>query len=171
MNVVCVRVCVVNADVLMECAANLVAMDEQSLRTLLIDNSSVCVCSLLLRVLASPSLNIAGGRGVDMARTLCCHVLKVPLTHNEHDDDQQDHTETLFYQMAGDRSASYALESIVECCDEELLTRLLQQSVCVGTCVAEYVKDDVANFVFQTVLKRLTYIFSREQQSGTHCQY
>lgn len=56
--------------------------------------------------------------------------------------------------MAGDRAGSYLLESMIECCSSNLFIDISNKAV-IGK-VKEYALDNVANFVVQALLRRLS---------------
>lgn len=118
------------------------------------DSSSCAVLGLLLRILFSPDI-ILGGR--DLAERLSRTALECFQLGTPSDLSTLKATPaavTLFYAMAGDRSGSYFLEAVVECCAVPLLLELLNGAL-VGS-AKEYATDGVGNFVLQALLRRLS---------------
>lgn len=127
------------------------------------DSSSCAVLGLLLRILFSPDI-VAGGR--DLAERLARTALECtqPSTADVMSMKVNPAAVTLFYAMAGDRSGSYFLESVVECCAVPLLVELLHGAL--KGSAKEYALDGSGNFVLQAVLKRLSSELEREESSG-----
>jgi hypothetical protein len=162
------------------CCAQLLSYDEDKMRSLLTDSSSCVVVGLLLRILSSPAVPVQGG--TELADRLSRHILQVPEDEGDHhtnsaDSEQEQEQEqeqrakdaeaaksTVFYQMAGDRAASYVLEAVLECCDARLLRTLLTSSVAGSS--EEYVRDDSGNFVFQTILKRVAAVLGNSNSNS-----
>ena len=127
------------------------------------DSSSCAVLGLLLRILFSPTI-VQGGEA--LAERLSRTALEC-FSSNSADlasCKANAAAVTLFYAMAGDRSGSYFLEAVVECCAIPLLLELLHGAL-VGS-AKEYAIDGVGNFVLQAVLRRLTAELERRDMSG-----
>ena len=127
------------------------------------DSSSCAVLGVLLRILFSPTI-VQGG--ADLAERLsrtaleCFNSSSVDVASCKANAAAV----TLFYAMAGDRSGSYFLEAVVECCAIPLLLELLRGAL-TGS-AKEYAIDGVGNFVLQAVLRRLTAELERRSMSG-----
>lgn len=128
------------------------------------DSSSCAVLGLLLRVLFSPDI-IQGGR--DLAERLARTALECFQPGTASLDlstlKATPAAVTLFYAMAGDRSGSYFLEAVVECCAVPLLLELLHGAL--QGSAREYATDGVGNFVLQALLRRLSAELEREDAS------
>ena len=154
-----------SSECLGEAAVALLALGAQEMQSMIADSSSCAVLGLLLRVLFSPDI-ILGGR--DLAERLSRTALECfqPSTAPE-DLSKLKATPaavTLFYAMAGDRSGSYFLEAVVECCGVPLLIELLHGAL--QGSAKEYAMDGVGNFVLQAVLRRLSAELERGDASG-----
>lgn len=140
-----------------EAAASLLTMSTQDLQGLIADSSSCAVVSLLLRILFSPELVMGGP---DLADRLARATLGADAAGIAESEEElvalkaPSIVGNVFYAMAGDKSGSYFLESVVECCGVSLLLELLHGSLC-GS-VKEYAEDGTANFVLQAALRRLS---------------
>ena len=128
------------------------------------DSSSCAVLGLLLRVLFSPDI-ILGGR--DLAERLSRTALECFVSSSASTDlsllKANPGSVTLFYAMAGDKSGSYFLEAVVECCSIPLLLELLHGAL--QGSAKEYAMDGAGNFVLQAVLRRLSAELEREDTS------
>jgi hypothetical protein len=129
-------------------------------QTLLADTSSAAVLGLMLRVLSSPDIVMGGP---ELADRLVVYALQWTMhgsnsvdssTADTSLDEVRSEGQKLFYAMAGDRAASYFLETVMECCQTPLLIDLLRSNV-VGH-VEEYANDMAGNFVLQAMLRRLS---------------
>jgi len=140
-----------------EAAASLLGLGAQELQGLVADPSSCAVVGLLLRVLFAPDL-VEGGP--DLADRLARTALGAAAAAAPADDADLlavkalPVTANMFYAMAGDRSGSYFLEAVVECCAPPLLLELVHGAV--QGSAHEYAQDGAGNFVLQAVLRRLS---------------
>jgi hypothetical protein len=150
-------------DCLGEAVVAILALGAQEIQAMIADSSSCAVLGLLLRILFSPDI-VAGGR--DLAERLARTALEC--TQPSSDDVMSMKVNpaavTLFYAMAGDRSGSYFLEAVVECCAVPLLVELLHGAL--KGSAKEYALDGSGNFVLQAVLKRLSSELERGETSG-----
>jgi hypothetical protein len=135
----------------------------QEIQAMIADSSSCAVLGLLLRILFSPDI-VAGGR--DLAERLARTALECTQSSSADVMSMKVNPAavTLFYAMAGDRSGSYFLEAVVECCAVPLLVELLHGAL--KGSAKEYALDGSGNFVLQAVLKRLSSELEREETSG-----
>jgi hypothetical protein len=138
-------------DILVEATNSLLTVTAREIQVMIADSSCCAVLGLLVRILANPEL-LSGERGPELAQRL----FRLALEWDE-DDASAASSETasnVFYAMAGDRSGSYFLESLIECCEVSFLLPLLTCTL-VGK-AREYADDSAANFVIQAVLRRLS---------------
>jgi hypothetical protein len=142
---------------------SILALGAQEIQAMIADSSSCAVLGLLLRILFSPDI-VAGGR--DLAERLARTALECtqPSSADVMSMKVNPAAVTLFYAMAGDRSGSYFLEAVVECCAIPLLVELLHGAL--KGSAKEYALDGSGNFVLQAVLKRLSSELEREETSG-----
>lgn len=133
------------------------------MQAMIADSSSCAVLGLLLRILFSPDI-VAGGR--DLAERLARTALECtnPSSADVLSMKVNPAAVTLFYAMAGDRSGSYFLEAVVECCAVPLLVELLHGAL--KGSAKEYALDGSGNFVLQAVLKRLSSELEHKGTSG-----
>ena len=132
----------------------MLSLGPQELQSMIADSSSCAVLGLLLRILFSPDI-ILGGR--DLAERLARTALECFQLGTPSDLSTLKATPaavTLFYAMAGDRSGSYFLEAVVECCAVPLVLELLNGAL-LGS-AKEYATDGVGNFVLQALLRRIS---------------
>lgn len=129
---------------------------------------SSAVIGLLIRILASPRL-VAGGEA------LVDQLIRKILQWKEDESINRDESIKILFDMAGDRSGSYFLEAVFECCPLTLFIELVDLGVCndsekIGIFIldnlvyrrlillptGQYSRDNSANFVMQAILRRLT---------------
>jgi hypothetical protein len=125
-------------------AGGLLSLPASELQNLVVDLSGAAVISFVLRVLFSPGV-IEGGP--DLADRLVRRVLEW------RDDKSDDSGPAVLYAMCGEKSGSYFLETVMQCCGIELFLELTERAV--RGKAAEYGEDATANFVLQTILRRL----------------
>lgn len=128
------------------------------------DSSSCAVLGLLLRILYSPDI-VDGGPA--LAERLARTALECPQSTEDISLSSQKANAaavTLFYAMAGDKSGSYFLEAVVECCGVPLLLQLLHGALH-GSC-KDYAEDGAGNFVLQAALRRLSAELERKGRSS-----
>jgi hypothetical protein len=123
-------------------AASFLSLPNNEIQGMIADPSSCAVFGLLLRILFNPNIIMGGPE-------LAERIVRASLSW-----DDQDKGKELFYAMAGDKSGSYFLEAVIECCDVELILNIIKGTLQNST--KEYVDDNCGNFVVQTVLKRLS---------------
>lgn len=142
---------------------SLVALGAQEIQSMIADPSSCAVLGLLLRVLFSPDI-VPGGR--ELAELLCRTALECPQPNVSDLTSLKANASavTLFYAMAGDRSGSYFLEAVVECCAVPFLLELLNGAL--KGSAKEYALDGAGNFVLQAVLKRLSAELDRNDSTA-----
>ena len=150
-------------DCLGEAVVSLVGLGAQEIQSMIADTSSCAVLGLLLRVLFSPDI-VAGGRV--LAERLARTALECPQSNVADLMSLKAHASavTLFYAMAGDRSGSYFLEAVVECCAVPFLLELLNGAL--KGSAKEYALDGAGNFVLQAVLKRLSAELDRNDSTA-----
>jgi hypothetical protein len=134
-------------ELLGEAMAGMLALEPTDIHALLAETSASAVLGLLVRVLSTPDL-VQGG--VELVQRFVMYTLEWEDVAETAKDSR---TSKLFYAMAGDRAASYFLQSAVESCDIEMVTQLVQSAL-LGA-AHEYAHDAIGNFVLQSVLKRL----------------
>lgn len=122
----------------------LLSLRPDELQALVVDTSGAAVIAFIIRVLFSPGV-IEGGP--ELADRLLRAVLEWK------DDPTNLDGPTIFYAMAGDRSGSYFLETAMQCCGIDFFVEVIKRAV--HTRCAEYSEDNSANFVMQTILRRL----------------
>jgi hypothetical protein len=127
------------------------------------DSSSCAVLGLLLRILYSPDI-VDGGPA--LAERLARTALECPSTEDVPLSSQKANAAavTLFYAMAGDKSGSYFLEAVVECCGVPLLLQLLHGAL--QGSYKDYAEDGAGNFVLQATLRRLSAELERKARSS-----
>ena len=116
------------------------------LHDMVADPTACAVLGLLLRVLSNPAI-IAGGPA------LAERLVKQTLNWDRGSSDDASYGSNMFYAMAGDRSGSYFLQAVVECCAEGVFLEIVGKTVVERA--VEYAKDAFGNFVLQSALKRL----------------
>jgi hypothetical protein len=144
-------------ELLGEAAASLLTLSTADLQGLIADSSSCAVVSLMLRILFSPEVVMGGPALADRLARVTLGAGAAGGAESEEELVALKASVTvgnMFYTMAGDRSGSYFLESVVECCEVPLLLELLHGSL-YGS-VKEYAEDGTANFVLQAALRRLS---------------
>jgi hypothetical protein len=151
------------SDCLGEAVLSLVALGAQEIQSMIADPSSCAVLGLLLRVLFSPDI-VAGGR--ELAERLARTALECPQPNAANLTSLKANASavTLFYAMAGDRSGSYFLEAVVECCAVPFLLELLNGAL--KGSAKEYALDGAGNFVLQAVLRRLSAELDRNDSTS-----
>ncbi|CAM9708221.1 unnamed protein product, partial [Ectocarpus fasciculatus] len=122
----------------------LLGLQARDLQTLVVDLSGAAVVSFIVRILFSPGL-IEGGP--ELGDRLVRAVLEWK------DDRNNDDGPTVFYAMAGERSGSFFLETMLQCCKTDFFLDITERAV--KTRTMEYAEDNSANFVLQTILRRL----------------
>lgn len=140
-------------------------ISSRELQMIIADASGAAVLGLLVRVLSSPYLVGASDNTAGPGPELCSKMFSIALSIPPPTLESDVAPCSVFYAMAGDRSGSYFLESLIECCSLEFLLGLLKcTSLSSGTPegVYEYADDNCGNFVLQAVLRRLTHELSHE---------
>jgi hypothetical protein len=125
--------------------ALLASLPTAELQDLVADSSSSAVLGLALRVVSNPEL-IEGGPalGERLARQ----------TLNWGDNDEGATLGApIFYGMSADKAGSYFLEAAIECCALPLFIVICEHAV-IGR-ASEYAQESTANFVLQSVMRRL----------------
>lgn len=90
------------------------------LQEMVADTSSCAVLGLMIRIMSNPELVMGGSQ-------LCTRLIKYVLEFDKVDSQWNE----LVYAMAGDKSGSYFLESVFECCELELFLELATGSLMV----------------------------------------
>ena len=122
----------------------LLSLRLQDLQTLVVDIYGATVISFTLRVLFSSGI-------IDGGPELAERLSRVILDWEE--GQSNDNGPTVFYAMAGERSGSYFIETLLQCCGKQMFLDIAERAV--QTRCVEYVEHNSANFVLQTVLRRL----------------
>ena len=127
---------------------SVVQLSVSELQDLVADWSGCAVLAIIIRVLCNPDIVMGGPE-------LALRLFQGALDWK----DDATHGAAVFYAMAADKAASYFLEATVECCDSSFFSTLCEKAVMGKS--EEYAADGAANFVLQTVMRRL----SRELQA------
>jgi hypothetical protein len=122
---------------------SLVQLEVAEQQDLIADWSSCAVFGIVIRIMANPEIIMGGS---ELSQRLITTALEWSV-------DNEAHGASVFYAMAGDKAGSYFLEAAVECCDVSFLLKVVNTAV-MEKC-DEYSADPSANFVLQTVLKRV----------------
>lgn len=122
----------------------LLSLSAPDLQGLCVDTSGAAVTAFIVRVLFSPDV-IEGGS--DLGNRLLRAVLEWK------DDPSNLDGPTVLYAMSGERSGSYFLETALLSCEPAFFVEAVGRAV--KTRAAEYAEDNSANFVLQTILRRL----------------
>jgi hypothetical protein len=133
---------------------------------LMISDTSCCAAVvILLRILFTPDL-IPGGPELAEQIVICAldWTSKVDSAGAEADPGA-----SVFYAMGGDKSGSYFLEAVIECCSVSFLIELVQRCLLSRSdeTIQEFVEDNVANFIIQSVMKRITSVFYLNTKTDT----
>lgn len=147
-------------EALKEAAERLLNLSSAELQDLVADTSSCTVLSLASRILSTPDL-VQGGDA------LIERLVRSALQWPESEDGACAQGALVFYGMAGDKSASHFLETVLECCSNTngFIAMLMN-----GTLVSrakEYADDAMGNFVLQAGLRRLTAELERMSADGS----
>lgn len=141
--------------------SGLLSLPSSQLQSLVVDLSGAAVISFVLRVLFSPGV-------IDGGPELADQLVRTVLEWKE--DKSNDDGPAVFYAMSGERSGSYFLETLLQCCSIELYLEIVERAVKLRS--TEYAEDNSANFVLQTVLRRLLVeaegrVVASDEPSGT----
>ena len=110
------------------------------------DPTSAAVLGLIIRIFSNPDLILGGDNLINQ-------LIRLVLQWNDVETSQN-----IIYAMAGDRNGSYFLETVFECCNIELFVDITKNAIINSNNnkIIDYVHDNSANFVIQSLLKRLT---------------
>ena len=122
---------------------SIVQLSVSQLQDLVADWSGCAVLAIIIRIASNPDLVMGGSE-------LCLRLFHNVLEWTE----DPTHGASVFYAMAADKAASYFLEAMIECCDASFFITIVNSAVMNKS--EEYAADPAANFVLQTVLKRLS---------------
>ena len=128
------------------------------LQLMISDTSCCATLVILLRILFTPEL-VDGGR--ELAQRIVSCAMEWTSTIDS-TGKVVDVGADVFYAMGGDKSGSYFLEAVIECCSVPFLIDMTRRSLLLRSSetIQEFVEDSVANFIIQSVLKRMTSVFN-----------
>lgn len=113
------------------------------LQAIVVDPAGAATMTLLLRILYSPGI-IEEGPG--LADRLVRGIL-------QWSGGEGDEGPTVFYAMCGERSGSFFLETVMECAEISFIDDVYSRSI--KGSLKDYMADGAANFVIQSILRRL----------------
>lgn len=135
---------------------------------LMISDTSCCAAVvILLRILFTPDLI---PEGPELAEQIAMCALDWSAPRRSSSGPEADVGANVFYAMGGDKSGSYFLEAVIECCSVSFLIDMAQRCLISRSdeTIQEFVEDDVGNFIIQSVMKRITSVFTLNSKKATN---